>query len=315
MTVQVQQVPVTGFQPQAPSTPTAPADTPSQQGFAPVPPAGNPPRPPNGNTIDLAGQVPGFVPRPPAQVKQPEPQAPAQTLDAAGIAALIQNALGQQPPPAQPKQTESRPSWMQTPANQFDVESIKDPVIKSMAGILQTVGKDLDLDRVIGRALAHNDASLIDEAYLAEKGGANAQQLAQIARGIVQAVSAKADEIQRSVHALVGGEANWSAAVAAFNTKAPQELRVTVARMLDSTDEQFITAGAKIVAEFAKNSGLTPQPAALLQNGAASVPAAHGLSREQFQAELVKLDKYSPEYGQRRAELFARRSVGKRNGM
>lgn len=204
---------------------------------------------------------------------------------------------------------------MQTPANQFDVASIKDPVIKSMAGILQTVGKDLDLDRVIGRALAHNDASLIDEAYLAEKGGANAQQLAQIARGIVQAVSAKADEIQRNVHALVGGEANWSAAVAAFNAKAPQELRVTVSRMLDSTDEQFITAGAKIVAEFAKNSGLTPQPAALLQNGAASVPAAHGLSREQFQAELVKLDKYSPEYEQRRAELFTRRSVGKRNGM
>jgi hypothetical protein len=205
---------------------------------------------------------------------------------------------------------------MQTSANEFDVTQINDPIIRSMATVMQTVGKDLDLDRVLGKALTHGDITLIDEAYLREKGGASAQQLAEIARGIVQAVGAKADAVTAEVYSAAGGEAQWNTSVAAFNTAAPHELRVTVAQMMNSTNENFIKAGAKIVAEFGKGSGMIPQVGAPLLNVAAGAgTAGQGLSKQQFQSEIVKLKSDTPGYEEARAALFARRSLGKRAGM
>jgi len=162
------------------------AGSPAQQlpaGFQ-VPPAG-------GNPVRLPNQEAGWVQQPanqaqPAQ-QQPAAQvaAPAQ-LDAAGITALIQAALGSQAPagtvqtpaPANAA-TPNAPAWLPANVNTFNPESITDPTIRSMATVLQSIGKDLDLTRVIGRALADGDVSLIDYAYLHEKGGANAQPATQ----------------------------------------------------------------------------------------------------------------------------------------
>ena len=104
-----------------------------------------------------------------------------------------------------------------------------------------------DLDRVLGNALALGDPNLVDVAYIAEKGGKNAQQIAEIAKGIVQAVNAKSDAITQEIHALAGGEAQWSQSAAVFNKVAPEALRTVVKTMLDSTDANKIKAGAKIV--------------------------------------------------------------------
>ena len=325
----VQHVPTSGFQAPpagapaaAPQVPDAPVQ---QHGFA-VPPAGNPPRMPGGAPIVGPGQQPGWVQQPsqqqPGQQQQQDQGSQQAQPDLSNIVGLLQAALagqqpatGAQPQAAQPQADATRPQWMQTSANEFDVGQINDPIIKSMATVLQTAGKDLDLDRVLGKALSFGDPSLVDVAYLAEKGGANAQQLAEIAKGIVQAVNAKADALTREVHAMVGGEANWSASVAAFNQAAPQELRVTVAQMLDSTNENFIKAGAKIVAEFGRNSGRMPQQGAALLNTASAGLQGQGLSRVQFQDELRKLDPNKQGYEEARAALFARRSLGKRSGL
>lgn len=303
------------FVPQVPSAPV------EQQGFQ-VPPAGPAVALPNtgsGNPIALPGQQPGFVQHQ-IQGQVPQvPQAPAQQApqDLSNVLAILQNALGNQAPaaPVAPAQVE-RPAWLPESANTFNVQSIEDPIIRSMATILQTTGKDLDLDRVLGRALKDGDVSLIDYAYISEKGGANAQQLAEISKGIVQAVSAKADAVTKEVHALVGGEANWIQSTAVFNQSAPHELKVTVAQMLDSTNEQFIKAGAKIVAEYGRNSGLLPQVGAgLLQNNATVTQQGQGLDKRTFQAELQKLRPDTQGYTEAREALFARRSLGKASGL
>ena len=315
-------VPTNGFN--APPA-AGPAPTPQvpNQGFQ-VPPAGDPPRMPNGNPIAAPNQQPGWVQNP-GQQPQQQTQQPAtqnqQPADLSNVVALLQAALAGQQAPAQqapaqrPAADAVRPNWMQSSANEFDVKQINDPIIKSMATVLQTAGKDLDLDRVLGKALSFGDPALVDVAYLRDAGGPQAAQLAEIAKGIVQAVNAKAEAVTNEVYASVGGEAVWHSSVAAFNQSAPHELKVTVAQMLDSTNENFIKAGAKIVAEFGRNSGLIPQQGAPLLNSASAGVQGQGLTREQFQAELRKIDSNSPGFEQAREALFARRALGKRSGL
>lgn len=277
---------------------------------------------PNGSPVVAPGQQPGWLPQgqaPAVPAAAPAAQ-PAATPDLNNVVAMLQAAMAGTTPaaPVQPDPVSAdsvRPAWMQTSANEFDVSQLDDPILRSMATVMQTVGKDIDLDRVLGKALTHGDITLIDEAYLREKSGANAPQLAEIAKGIVQAVSAKADAVTNSVYELAGGEAGWNTSVAAFNTAAPQELRVTVAQMLNSTNENFVKAGAKIVAEFGKSSGMIPQQGAPLLNSAAAGAAGQGLSKVQFQAELNKLKADTPGYEEARSALFTRRSLGKQAGL
>ena len=317
-------VPTNGFN-APPAAGPAPVPQVPNQGFQ-VPPAGDPPRMPNdnGHTIAAPNQQPGWVQNPgqPQQQTQQQTKQPTQP-DMPSVVAVLQDALAGQPPanaqapaqPAQPQADATRPNWMQSSANEFDVNQINDPIIKSMATVLQIAGKDLDLDRVLGKALAFGDPALVDLAYLRDAGGPQAAQLAEIAKGIVQAVNAKADAVTSEVYASVGGEDVWHSSVAAFNQSAPHELKVTVSQMLDSTNENFIKAGAKIVAEFGRSSGLIPQQGAPLLNSASAGVQGQGLTREQFQAELRKIDQNSPGFEQSREALFARRALGKRSGL
>jgi hypothetical protein len=194
------------------------------------------------------------------------------------------------------------------------VNSIDDPIIKSMATVMQTVGKGVDMDRAIGKAIEDGRTDLIDVAYLREVGGANAQDLITIATGLVNAVAAKSASVSNEVHALAGGQANWDAGVAVFNQAAPSELRLVVAQMLDSGKEQLIKAGAKMVVEFSKNSGKLPNVNPLLQSGASAPAAAQALDKVAFQTELRKLDPNSRDFQSQREQLFARRQLGRQLG-
>jgi len=313
-----EQVATNGFiaPPPVPGAPAVAAPAPTVQSFPPVPPV-----PGSGTPVQLPGQQPGYLhlqPQAPgAAPAAPAPAPAAQDLN--GIVAMLQQALGQQPgaqPPAAPAPPDAgKPAWMQSTVAEFNVDTIQDPILKSMATTMQLVGKDLDLDRVLGRALAHGDENLIDLAYLQEKGGANAANLAQIAKGIVQSVNAKAEAVTREVHGIAGGEAQWNQATAVFNQAAPQELKLVVKQMLDSTNDQFIKAGAKIVAEFGRSSGMIPQIGAPTLGAATSGLNAQGLSKAAFQLELQKLDQNSPDYQSARESLYTRRSLGKRAGL
>lgn len=270
-----------------------------------------------------ANQQPGFVVPPAGNAPDQVPATPAQQAQApqgndalaSAIAALTQ-ALGTQVTPVEPA-AQAAPAIQGVPQNlnEFDVSSLDDPIMRSMATVMQTVGKDLDMDRAIGKALANGRVDLIDVAYITEKGGANAQQLITIAQGLVQAVEAKSAAATAKVYAMAGGQQQWDAGIAAFNSGAPQELRVVVGQMLDSGKDNLIDAGAKIIVEFSKNSGLLPQNKPLLQQGAASAVAAQALDKVGFQAELRKLNPNERGFEAARAELFARRQAGKNLGM
>lgn len=288
-----------------------------QSGFRPVPPRGAA----MGNVEQphqYPGQRPGAVPSAPAPQAQAAEQAqPAQEQpQGLDIAAILQAALGNKPAEPAPAAVEAKPAWLPGSVNEFNVDSIDDPIIRSMASVLKVAGDGLDLDRVLGNALALGDPNLVDVAYIAERGGKNAQQIAEIAKGIVQAVNAKSDAITHEIHALAGGEAQWSQAAAVFNKTAPSELREIVKSLLDSTDSNKIKAGAKIVNEFGRASGQLPRQGASLLSGAPAANAgAAGLTAAAFKAELHKLDPNKPGFLEARADLFARRAAGKRRGL
>lgn len=272
------------------------------EGFT-APPAGSPP---NGNTINI----------PPPQVNAPAPDAAAAAPAPAGLDAAIaaMTAAIQSITPAAPAAQAASAPAAESSLNGYDVNSIDDPIIKSMATVMQTVGKGVDMDRAIGKAIEDGRTDLIDVAYLREVGGANAQDLITIATGLVNAVAAKSASVSNEVHALAGGQANWDAGVAVFNQAAPSELRLVVAQMLDSGKEQLIKAGAKMVVEFSKNSGKLPTVNPLLQSGASAPAAAQALDKVAFQTELRKLDPNSRDFQSQREQLFARRQLGRQLG-
>lgn len=201
-----------------------------------------------------------------------------------------------------------------TDLNNFDVESLQDPILKSMATVMQTVGKGLDMDRALGKAIEYGNIEFIDQAYIKEAGGAASEDLLTIARGLVQAVAAKSEAVTQGIYTLAGGEQNWNVSVTAFNTGAEKELRLVVSQMLNSGREDLIQAGAKMVVEYSRNSGLIPRTGTTVTAGAGA-PAGQALDAASFQKALVKLDPYSPTYMQDRSALFDRRNLGRSLGL
>lgn len=116
-------------------------------------------------------------------------------------------------------------------------------------------------------------------------------------------------QLTAAIHAAVGGEANWNAAVGIF-ASAPPHIRTIVSHLFDSKVPSNVEAGIKTIAEFAQQNGGIMQPAGVFPGGAA-VGAANTLDKIGFQEELQKLDKHSRSYEQQRAELFVRRKAGK----
>lgn len=227
----------------------------------------------------------------------------------------------QGPPPTQPAVTppQSTPQQGQPRTDYVpsydDIGKIDDPVVRSMALMFQTVGNGLDADRVLGNALRYGDPDLIDVAYINDKGGANARNLIEMARGIVEGVTKQAQAFETSVYNTVGGKGNWDVLVGVFNSKAPTEVRATVARMLDSKDALLIKQGAAMVAEYGKSSGLIPQQGTQFGASAMAPTNSGGLTKAAFQAALRQLDQRSPDYESKASALMQQRALGKQQGL
>ncbi len=256
-----------------------------------------------GGAAPPANAQPGFVP------PQPAPAAPAPaaapTGDVAALTAALTAALAAQ---------NAAPAPAATPAVPTQIEASGDPILDSMAAVLQTAVPGVDLDRLLGKAVEYGDANLIDLAYLQEKGGANSAQLLRIAQGIVQTVNAKTAAVTGEVHALAGSEANWNACAAAFNQKADPALKAVTKQMLDSKNNEQIKAAAKLIVDFAKGTGIVPTQAGLVQNVGAVPVSGQGLSKDEFQAELRKLNPQDRGFVAAREQLYARRAMGKQLG-
>lgn len=197
----------------------------------------------------------------------------------------------------------------------FDIGTIDDPVIKSTASILLASSPDLDLDRALANAIKFGQPDLIDIAYLKEKGGANADNLITIAKSLVTQIANVADSNEKAVYAVAGGQEGWTTAVTAFNQFADPAQRKTIADLLDSGNPQFVQYAAQTVVAFSKQSGAVPFTGQQVQTGQASVAASQGLSKQQFQAELSKLNRNAHDYAEQSNALLGRRQLGKQIGL
>ncbi len=271
---------------------------------------------PGGQNIPPRDPQPGFVPNP-VQTTQPQGDpAPAaevkQDGNGAGLEAAlaaVAAALAAQSPKPTPE-----PAAGDESLNDLDLSSISDPVLRSMATAMRVAGPDLDMDRVFAKALETGDPNFLDVAYIKEKAGDKAGELITIAQGIIDGVNREATGAQQDVYNSAGGEAQWNACTASFNKAAPEGLRSIVATMLNSGDRKLIKGAADLVVQFAKGSGFVPNAQPLLESGAATVSAALALGKDEFQAELRKLDANARDFIPKRNELFARRAAGKQLG-
>ncbi len=269
--------------------------------------------PPSHGGAQFQGQQPGWVANPGGMANQG-------TFTQAQVDAMITEALNKaQPkvptPPATNTPTSPTPTTSMVDfgpsLNTFDVNTIDDPVLKSMATMFKSSVPDMDLDRALANAISYGDPNLIDIAYITDKAGQNAPHLINLAAGIVNTINAQSAAMEQSVYQEVGGRQVWDASVAVFNKSASPEIKATVATMLDSGKANLIKAGAKMVAEFGKSSGMIPKEGFRL-NPVSAPYATQGLNKTQFQQEILKLDSNAPDYEDQYHALIQRRAVGKR---
>lgn len=253
--------------------------------------------------VPAAQQVPGFV-VPPANG--------APTYTQAQVDAML--AANRAPAPVPAAQA---PIAAPVPASAqiTSVGEHNDAVLQSYTDAFLNIGAGLDIDKAIGKALASGDVSQIDYTYIAQNGGANAANLPAIAKAIVARVAEQTANATAAVHGIAGGKEAWDAATAAFNQSAPPYLRQVVARLLDSTDQEAIKAGAQQIVAFAQQGGFVPQAAVLQGSAAGGATGLTGISAAEFKDLHFKLDKTSPMYIQQRDDLMFRRQVGKNSGM
>lgn len=282
------QVAIQGFN--VPPAPGAPA--------APAAPAGLPPLVPG------SAETPGFVaPNKSGGFTQADVDA---QIAAAFAAAKLAAAPAPAPAPAAPA----------APAAPVQVAGeSNDAVLEAYTTSFSAIGAGLDLSRAIGNALQFGKPELIDEAYITEKGGAQAAQLKVIAKAIVERVQAKTAEDANAAYSVAGGLDQWNASMGAFNTNAPAHLKQVVAQMINSGNAEQIKAGAQVVVDYAQSGGLVAKAPGMVQAGVAGVDPAQALDKASFQTALWKLDKQDRSYPAQRAALFARREQGRARGL
>lgn len=268
-----------------------------------------------------SAQEPGFV-------KPAGPAAGSQSGDQAEFAAFLEwkkaTAAAPTPTPAAPVTPTPTPA-KHTPG--FEgigaAEAVTatrqaaqaDAYVMSIFSTFEMVAPDVDLARAVGNALDRGDPSLIDKAYLTEKAGDKAAKLISVAEGLVKHVTDTVSKLTTDIYKAAGGETQWNAAVEVFNTKAPKYLKEFVAQGVDSANPSRISTAVESLLDFVKQSGAMPvDPQGHVRAGGGAPNAALALSKTEYQAERMKLDRRARDFPEKERELTARRELGRKMG-
>lgn len=279
-------------------------------GGAPNNEPGNIPALPNGNE-----QKPGFVPE-----QKPTPPA---GVDAAEYAAFLAFKAAQgKPAPTEPKPepkpalpTKAEPVGPHAAMEAAMQAGATDPVLSSTFEMIALVAPDVDLSRAMGNAIDRGDLDLIDRAYLKEVGGDKADRLIKLAENMVKHIETQSEAIIADTYKAAGSEAQWNAATAAFNASAPEYLRQYVVEAMNSANPTKIRVGVAAVLEYVKQTGALPTaPQGHVRAGGGLPSEQTGLSKAEYQAERLKLNRFDRDYNDRARELDARRAIGKKAG-
>lgn len=284
-----------------------------------IPVAGGvPPLPPGGTEGRGVGNHAPAPATPP--VNTPAPAPTGATYTEADVQARIAAALASQAAPTPPAQSNPAAAITAPAPSAAITSATGDTVLDSLTNLFTSSAQGIDIDRAIGKALEYGDPKLIDEAYIREKGGAQAAHLANLAKGIVDRVQSQTQAAAQAVYAAAGGEANWNAAAAAFNANAPAHLRQVVGTMLKSNGIEQAQAAAKMIMEFAQGSGLVPKQGSYVQGNPGVAADTQPLDKLGFQqarqALIAKRNTMNDRaFNGEMDVLFARRQAGKNRGI
>ena len=176
--------------------------------------------------------------------------------------------------------------------------------------VKSTGATQADVERAVKNAVAYNDPSLIDVAFLTERFGDRAAEAQAIAEAVVEQAAVQRDALVQAVYSTAGGEEQWRKNLAVYKQHAPEGLQKAIQLMFDSGDAKAVKEAAGLVTEFAKNSGVLAVSGQRMT--ASSGPAgSQGLSRQEFQQAVAMLKPGSRTYNEDYARLIDLRRLGK----
>jgi len=199
----------------------------------------------------------------------------------------------------------------------FNSGTAFDAAINALAGVVGVT--DADLQRALGTALERGDATLIDKAFIAEKFGTQASTFTTLAESVVTDVKQKAEQqnatINTAIVEVAGDTATWEKHRDAFNTIAPEHIKVAARAMMDSG---MVKEGIQFVMQHTQGNVI-----ANAGNLIGGLPANHaaGLSADEFRTQMSELKKEAGNrsletgpFRERYDNLIKQRTIGRQAG-
>lgn len=214
-------------------------------------------------------------------------------------------------PPAEPAPTPPKAAAESSASIQDLVGDLSaDVQVKPSIAYIETVckGSEVDLARAFNKAVEYGDSGLIDEVYLREKLGENADAVIQQASYLFEYSAHKAQEAMRTVYDAAGGEEVLTQAAKYFNASADPAERAEIQYLLDSGNKDLMARAARRIVDFAQQSGMTYQKGGQPLGNPAS---AKGLSKQEY-IEQISAPNLSPEQYD---NLRKQRQLGRQQGL
>lgn len=218
-------------------------------------------------------------------------------------------------PPAPNAQTPAEPAAdpLKAAASE-DINTGNKALDVAVSSFIRSTGaSDADLQRATKNALEYGDADLIDEEFLKERFKDRWEEAKQIAEAVVEQTGIERQKLVDAVYATAGDKAQWESSLAVYKQHAQPGLQKAIQMMFDSGDSASVKEAAKLVVDFAKNSGVIPSVGGRVVAGA-GVADAGGLSAKDFQAAIGKLNQSSRTYHQDYTKLIEMRRIGRSLG-
>lgn len=188
-------------------------------------------------------------------------------------------------------------------------ELLADPQAAVVAGMLEKLIGDLDVNRAFGRAAEEDDARFIDEAYLVEKLGERDAKLAvEAAKQLLNHAERVSNALETEVFQAAGGKEKVEAAAKVFNEIADPAMKAAMSKLLDSGDKVSMQYAVKQIVDFAVNNGKL----VVHNDPALGQPSAEkGLSRDEYVKAISKHNISHEEY----ERLQRQRRLGMQQGL
>lgn len=219
-------------------------------------------------------------------------------------------------PPAPNAQTpaEAPPADPLKPASTDEINTGNKALDVAVSSFIRSTGAtDADIQRATKNALEYSDPALIDDAFLQERFKDRWEEAKQIAAAVVEQSGIERQRLVDAVYATAGDKAQWDASLAVYKQHAQPGLQKAIQMMFDSGDAASVKEAAALVVDFAKNSGVIPSASGRVVAGAGTADAV-GLSAQELQAAMSKLNSSSRNYATDYKKLIELRRIGKSLG-